>query len=1760
MKERSPRVSELGKPSSGERRIDTMARVAYLELIDRWLTDPEMDLREEVAYLADGLERMPQWQDHEMRMRIRSAYQFLWGRAAFDSDALAKIACLISVTNDNPARWHVPFDGLEDDIETALTLQASQGQLHAVEMITRLTGQELTAEQRLAALGYAWRNLFDPVRSREPASVGGLPHFEEEEAYLLEQGVAELPSAQRQSLMRSAIKTGLRVIPESLPGTELLARMVEIIEGAINQDDPYLWSQEFDEALEEFMVRQEFGSPSEYRERLPLIQRLRAITHLDASKMPLSEKKRLLFGCITNWDVTALRDLEPFFDAVLPGLALTQQDKDLLCRPLSKCADRLRELGGSNPLFIEQMTAFLKWGLLSQAVVSSYVQSWRDLRIRVEGFLFDPTPGHLLVDRGEGEWVPPVYVLTNSEQSFRSSQGRMDVPQGPIDTIEELARVLRQEHDFDEDGPSDTFIKILQESSVSLEEKKVFLKNALSYTVFRESSPYYDDDSESGRKHDDHIGYPLDFSHEAHAMQTFLRCVDVLPFSAVQREELVQAFHLFHYDTHDCFYDPAGQLPRVDLTHPDVWAWRLEHAKRSLDGQSDLFQLEKAIQLLPRFCPGNIPFSDWPPEEQERYILPLGTPEQRKAFLERQRSQAGVTDKMAEGLMKIFAKLTSKGFSSLDEREGVNALIFLWDSIPGWCARVPGFQEAYDTWVAVRLAVYRSKNQMLDASDFRLYHSQYPNMDHLKWSVETRARAMAMAIERGVWQEVDELIAQSSEGRELLYAQEKQFFIEKMKSLKNAVVIAEDPSWLIEVLQKRRSLLEQVMKEDQEVAAFYQEAIGSLIEGVRYDYYLPAAPSIDFKNEFIQKGIATRVAGLLFLENMGSSKKVANDPSKDEETKKSIVREYLRTRVPFAEELDWDSAWFKEATEKYVVEFVPQESLIPGFAPQIIQRFEHQTGLLITDERYLLAKIRGFTSDLLDDESSFAVDVVYWVDRWRKLHERLGRPLDEKRMKDLITQGLDECCPSNGLTLKDIQRCEAAFSYKPSPTAIRGRILYQLRNEGEIGDGLELAANYRTSVELSPEEIRSLAPFPARVEACIYATLLPKKGKERIEAERLFRSRSALADTIPELLAIQSPAKRNEFCPYEQKLQKMFEADPAAFDLSQEEVRKGLLIFLKRFGMENLPLLAQSVIALVTQSQQGGGLISKNHPALRELSEIIQPSKEECTLEEYLAQIEQKLAAIRTDLLKDRPLDSRIERSALGMELFNALVPHVGNYQDTSDRSHLIAETRVHGKKLTRDPMYTPATYSVEVSIAQELEGLTEVSPTDRAIRVQREFIAKKFQDETLQKFLQEWQRAAERIRGEPSVGSTGAFSWLTLVKTKWQLDRHQRQESLNRPLKELARENIQKEITRLDERIAQVKELIEKGIALKKAGGTSEPLALLEDLQSLFKTPAGKIDRVKLEADAGEAARGLCLLLMRERSRAHYEAIMTATQQSPGKNGLSVPQVRAWETWFREEYLEHFAGLRTDAQAELPPSVQALFQKLWRTDGLQTVLKARREGTLKGSTSHPIIDTFDSIAQAELQITALEKEGIVKEKQDLTFWPVKGLGRALSGDIANACFHRWREDLAQGDYPNLTAVLMTLPGHAEIAGSVLFIEAETRSKKRVLVIRALNPTEAVVRELDPVALVQATIAYAQKVVEERARGTGVPFDEIRLCVDQCGGHSTNRQRIAEAEKALVACEFWLPGESLISTPETNFNGYAIWDRTQTVVVQGSKK
>ncbi|NQV88849.1 MAG: hypothetical protein HQ488_00810 [Parcubacteria group bacterium] len=157
---------------------------------------------------------------------------------------------------------------------------------------------------------------------------------------------------------------------------------------------------------------------------------------------------------------------------------------------------------------------------------------------------------------------------------------------------------------------------------------------------------------------------------------------------------------------------------------------------------------------------------------------------------------------------------------------------------------------------------------------------------------------------------------------------------------------------------------------------------------------------------------------------------------------------------------------------------------------------------------------------------------------------------------------------------------------------------------------------------------------------------------------------------------------------------------------------------------------------------------------------------------------------------------------------------------------------------------------------------------------------------------------------------------------------------------------------------------------------------------------------------------------------------------------------------------------------------------------------------------------------------------------------PGQGLPRIMSGDTGDACTSSRHTELARGDYPGVKAFTYVLgrgTPQERFAGSALFVESKVQgTDDSALIVRANNPRENLIQSVDNVSF---TLQSLEKAIET-AKRRGI--DEVLVPLDGVTQSSSNRSGVTEVYGNLF---FQNPKRSLENTPDTNFNGYKVWDK-----------
>ncbi len=272
----------------------------------------------------------------------------------------------------------------------------------------------------------------------------------------------------------------------------------------------------------------------------------------------------------------------------------------------------------------------------------------------------------------------------------------------------------------------------------------------------------------------------------------------------------------------------------------------------------------------------------------------------------------------------------------------------------------------------------------------------------------------------------------------------------------------------------------------------------------------------------------------------------------------------------------------------------------------------------------------------------------------------------------------------------------------------------------------ELLAQELAGGALSPEVIRLFVLNKQKMEvtasqlevlmetqqprelAMVYRYTLPTDAKKKEEAKAVFEKSGDWKMMMSELLDMKGPADKPEFCPWKQEMTPLLEGlygsdsvndrdhyrplTRGKFDEKDAVSHRGLLEFVKRFGMKNLPLLAETVILL--QGLKEHGIFERSPEALKKFWQThphadsnldwrwrrIMPED----VDTILGEIEQRMEAIKKEILEDR-IPTSFESSPLDMELFNAIVVRGESYGSMENRQQLIQQWRTSAELAQRE-------------------------------------------------------------------------------------------------------------------------------------------------------------------------------------------------------------------------------------------------------------------------------------------------------------------------------------------------------------------------------------------------------------------------------------------------------------------------------------------
>ncbi len=584
--------------------------------------------------------------------------------------------------------------------------------------------------------------------------------------------------------------------------------------------------------------------------------------------------------------------------------------------------------------------------------------------------------------------------------------------------------------------------------------------------------------------------------------------------------------------------------------------------------------------------------------------------------------------------------------------------------------------------------------------------------------------------------------------------------------------------------------------------------------------------------------------------------------------------------------------------------------------------------------------------------------------------------------------------------------------------------------------------------------------------------------------------------SMEQLVKTQQIAKRAEHCPWQNELIPLSAAAIEKGILSKERAEDGELFvsFVRDFGAYKIPKIFELFVA-IKRTERVEGLSEQHKKWLSECLGERAIAKAQ-NPEALLNSLRKFQREIQTQTLSDRIPDGM--ETELGQEVFTAMRGST-RWGRENELGGLIKTWKETQQK--------------KPEVAKLKEGYTEKS--FEIATVGDSILSTEEQDAQRNKLMdnRELQITMHRVLDTYRNGMNiiDIKTWWTekqgAVLDKWKLDLDKTRTRQEQATSEVAKISMQKNIDRLQKHIDDLRAI--------QAPDTADEPTIVDFLESLA--------RAKKE-ELGSALQELSAMHMNQVAIGNWSQQMrdvTGTANTVNPN--SVERVGEFLTQYVGEHYLNADQENHDHTQHTPFSPEL-------TDALKASWQVK--GDVK---KHPVMQTTE-------KLHTVDKGEVLQKKTPVAFVPAKGLMRIFAGDIGDACYTSRYNELADGQHENLTSVLMvTNRNGAEerMEGSVLFIEATTPKGESVLVVRANNPRENLLGKVDPNSLIEATLAYAKEIAKTRN------IKKVAVIRDAASNASSNRGAVSDYYKTRFPNA---PSLTLNNTPETNFNGYNIWN------------
>lgn len=615
--------------------------------------------------------------------------------------------------------------------------------------------------------------------------------------------------------------------------------------------------------------------------------------------------------------------------------------------------------------------------------------------------------------------------------------------------------------------------------------------------------------------------------------------------------------------------------------------------------------------------------------------------------------------------------------------------------------------------------------------------------------------------------------------------------------------------------------------------------------------------------------------------------------------------------------------------------------------------------------------------------------------------------------------------------------------------------------------------------------------------------------------------RTAWYDSYVEIRGMQGQAAHADYDPWKNNFDPLVSKalTSGLIDTANPADGKNLEQFVKHFGMYLAPEILRWQVA-IARRDAGAALPEDLGTAMASFG--IDPK---LPLNDFLEAMTHKRAELLQTILDDRLPDAGYDQP-----ITNDLMEMLRNSNEWKRGEQFLQLAQSWRSTVEQKPELAqiPDAYQQPPF---EIHAMSEAALSERSTRHKQEVLTNRDVQEMVTLYRQayesgqSWATAAEGKLPEQWQAATHEVN-AVIEQSVAELENHEFNPSVVADPLKLAKAQGQRQ-----QQIANLREL---GANLAQVNLENVPTAAEEQdafTVDLIEQIAGLERQLKLQGKVPQLDR-----LLRTISAMHTVQIdktengfgPTTKQLLTEPSTTTEPSIRGWAKLITERMNEHYLH----PEQKKHHVGHKPFSKLAR----QRLADAWR--LPKAITDNQIVLARNRLDEIEASTRSISEETI---SVDLV--PVRGIGRIYSGDFGSACYTSRHHELARGEYPNLAAFLFVTgkaTGNPEIRGSVLAIETETPAGEKTLLVRANNPQQKFLLEVDSNALVEQTLNRMIAVAE--ARG----MDKVVVPIDATTASSSNR--------GLVTDGYYKPHftdnekTDLKNEPATNFNGYKNYD------------